>query len=106
MQVNATPATQADTVKLHGEAMYLMNSLSDTFSNSEMRFFYQGIKSQSLPTPQLLSIDHKTPTTNGDWPTRLVIPVVGFIVNFAKLGYKGIQRLFEANCIVYNIFTI
>ena len=46
--------------------------------------------------------DHKTPNKAGNYPTGLLIPATNFTQSFAKIGYKAINVVLDANSIQYD----
>ena len=75
-------------------------------SDNEFEFLNEMIASKTIPPPKLLIKDHKAPNKEGEFPTRLVVPATNFTAGFSKLGYKGIQGMFERNNINYSKRTI
>jgi hypothetical protein len=54
----------------------------------------------------LLIKDHKKPKSDGNYPTRLIIPATNFTACFPKLGYLGIKKIFDRCSVNYTRNTI
>ena len=50
--------------------------------------------------------DHIKPNTNGEFPTRLVIPATNFTATFAKVGYLGMKSILDNHQMDYKKYTI
>jgi len=75
-------------------------------SDKEESFIRQTIESKAIPSPKLLIKDHKNPDTEGNFPTRLVVPATNFTSAFPKTGYLGIKRILDDNKVDYMSKTI
>ena len=51
-----------------------MDAIGLRISKNEVRHINESLKTKAIITPKLLIKDHKILTSNGDFPTRLVIP--------------------------------
>ena len=61
---------------------------------------------KAIPAPKLLIKDHKTLTSKGYLPTKIVIPATNFSATFTNVGYLGLKDVLEKNEINYTGFTI
>ena len=66
-------------------------------SSKEAKFIDQSLDSKAVPSPKLLIKDHKEPDSNGNYPTRLVVPATNFTAAFPKVGYLGIKKILDDN---------
>ena len=78
---------------IFNEGLALALANRSNFLKSEFNYVVGVLESRSLPTPQLLIKNHK-PLRDGEYPTRLVVPVTNFTAGFANLGYWGIKAIF------------
>ena len=62
----------------------------------------QSLATREILSPKLLIKDHKTINENGEFPTRLVIPVTNFTATFSKIGYLGIKRCLDKGKLNYS----
>mgnify|MGYP001787478984 FL=1 len=76
------------------------------FSDKEEQFVQQTIQSKAIPSPKLLIKDHKNPDSEGNFPTRLVVPANNFTSGFPRIGYLGIKRILDNNKVNYMSKTI
>lgn len=54
----------------------------------------------------LIIKDNKKMNKEGDFPSRLIVPVNNFTSTFPKLGYLGIRRKFDSNQVKYETNTM
>ena len=106
LAADAIEIPRSRLTEVKDEAMWLLDSEGRDLSSSELAFIQQSLESCAVPTPLLFIKDHQAPTATGDFRTRFVVPASNFVSALPKLGYKGIQRIFENNGIVTNKFTI
>ena len=64
------------------------------------------ISSRAIPTTTLLIKDHTPTDTQGNFPTRLVVPATNFTAGFPKIGYLGIKRIIDEAGVKYARKTI
>ena len=72
-----------------------MHDFGFQLSKIEVGHVNKLLKTKSIPTPKLLIKDHKNTSTNGKFPTRLIIPATNFTVAFPELGYLGLKALLD-----------
>ena len=53
----------------------------------------QSLAIRAIPYPKLLIKYHKTINEKGEFPARLVIPLMDFTATFSKLKYLGMERI-------------
>eukprot|EP00957_Ditylum_brightwellii_P050142 3801315-Ditylum_brightwellii.AAC.1 len=94
---NAVEIQRSNIVNIHAEAEKYAKSLVGIISTSKMGFLHEGISSKEIPQPQLLIKDHKELESDGEYPTRLVIPATTFTATFSKVGYMAIQHVLDRN---------
>ena len=68
----------------------------------ELSYIQHWIAAKCIPMPRLLIKDHKPPDEAGNYPTRLLIPATNSTQCFAKIGYKAIKAVLDANNIQYD----
>lgn len=79
------------------EAQELLEKFEPLMNKGEYEFIEQFIKTRRIPMPRLLIKDHKPTNDDGTYPTRLLVPATNFTQCFAKLSYKAIKAIFDAN---------
>ena len=84
------------------DANELLLGIEDLLSENEYHFILETINSRAIPTPKLLIKDHKKKDSDGNFPTRLVVPATNFTAAFPKIGYIGIKKIFEHEKINYS----
>ena len=72
-------------------AQDLMKKHKHLMDDRESNYLEQWIGSKQIPTPRLLVKDHKEKNSDGEFPSRLLIPATNFTQCFAKMGYKIIK---------------
>ena len=87
-------------------AQDLMKKHKHLMDDRESNYLEQWIGSKQIPTPRLLVKDHKEKNSDGEFPSRLLIPATNFTQCFAKMGYKIIKRQFDARNVQYNKHTL
>ena len=85
-------------------AKVLVDTLGFIMSLNEMGHINESLKTKSIPTPKLLIKDQKKLTSNGVFPTIIVIPETNLSATFAKVGYLGLKNIFENNEMNYTGF--
>ena len=83
------------------EARELVNGIGFQLSKREVGHINKSLKTKSIPTPKLLIKDHKNPSTNGQFPTRLVITATNFTSTFAKVGYIHMKAILRNHQVYY-----
>ena len=72
-------------------------------SDNKITCLKSTLKTKNIPTPKLIITDHKKKKDKeGDFPSRLIIPVNKFMSAFPRLGYLGIRRIFDTNQVKYE----
>ena len=66
-------------------------------SRRELNAIAHCLEKRSIPTPFLLSKDHKDPLPDGNFPTRFVLPAKSYNSMFAKVAYKAIKEIFDSH---------
>eukprot|EP00957_Ditylum_brightwellii_P205485 15344097-Ditylum_brightwellii.AAC.1 len=97
LEENAVEIHHSNVVKIHEEAERYSENLAGILSPSELCFLREGIASKAIPQPQLLIKDHKDRESNGNFPTRLVIPATTFTATFSEVGYMAIKQVLDRN---------
>ena len=92
--------------KIFEKARELLDEVGFQLSKSEVGHINKSLKTKSIPTPKLLIKDHKKSNTNGEFPTRLVIPATNFIAIFAKVVYLGLKAILDNHQVDYKKYTI
>ena len=72
----------------------------------EIAFLTEKLMSKGVPVPKILVKDHKKPDSDGHYPTRFVCPAANFTAGFPKLGYKGIEKNFKDNEVIFGTRNI
>ena len=75
-------------------------------SKNEVGHINKSLKTKDIPTPKLLIKNHKKLTSDGDFPTMLVIPETNLSATLEKVSYLGLKNVLEKNEINYTRFTI
>ena len=99
---NTTRIDLKDVMKIYKNAMELAKILQPILADKEYNYFTNFLKQQDIPTPKLLVKDHKKRDTDGNFPTRLVVPATNFTAAFRNWGYLGIKSIFDMNDINYS----
>ena len=89
LKQSAREIERAKATGIFEYAKVLVGARGFKMSYNEVGYINKSLKTKSVPTPKLLITDHKTFTSKGDFPTRLVIPATDFSATFAKVGYLG-----------------
>ena len=79
--------------KIFEKARELLDEVGFQLSKREVGHINKSLKTKSIPTPKLLIKDHKNTSTNGKFPTRLIIPEINFTEPFTELVYLGLKAL-------------
>jgi hypothetical protein len=103
---NGKEILRSKLIQVFEDANELLESLAHIMSEDEYSFVKESINSKAIPAPKLLIKDHKEIDDDGNYPTRLVVPATNFTSAFPKLGYIGIQKIFDENKINYSRKTI
>ena len=88
------------------QGLKFLKQLQPHLSIKEYGYLSQSLQSCAVPTPKLAVKDHKKPDTNGNYPTRLIVPAQNFVAAFPKMGYMAIKKIFDDNKIDYKSNTI
>jgi hypothetical protein len=80
-------------VQVLEEVKELLESLEDIMSENKYYFIKESLNSKAIPSPKLLTKDHKEINDDRNYQTRLVVPAINFTPAFSKLGYIGIKRI-------------
>ena len=103
---NAVAIERAKLTEIHDSCSDKLNELQELASDKELAFLDEKIRSKAIPQPKILIKDHKEPDSEGNFPTRLVVPATNFTAGFPKLGYMGIKSIFEENDVSFDSRTI
>lgn len=103
---NAIKSSREKIKEFFKDANDLLDDLEDIVSEDECNFTKETIDSKSIPTLKSPIKDHKDPNEDGDFPTRIVVPAMNFTAGFPKLGFTGIEKIFDKNKIDHMKKTI
>jgi hypothetical protein len=106
LEKDAVPTTHTHLKEVQKEARAKLDTFQDMLSENEYNYIKQTINKASIPTVQLLVKDHKDKDSNGDYPTRLVVPAKNFTAGFPHVGQHGIRHILDRNEIDYSKKTI
>ena len=92
---NGKVIPRSKLIQVLEDANKLLDSLEHIMLEDEYLFVKEALDSKAIPVPNLLITDHKEINSNGNHPTRLVVPATNFTLAFSKLGYIGIKKIID-----------
>ena len=91
---------------LFEETNVFLETLKKVLSVQEDEFLRQSLVTQGIPSPKTLIKEHKKINGRGEFPTRLVIPVINFTATFSKIGYLRIKTVLDKAKLNYSSVSI
>ena len=79
-----------------------MDGVGFQLSKTVLGHIKKSLKTKSIPTPKLMINHHKKLNTNGEFPTRLVIPATKFTTTSTKVGYLGLKSIIDIYLVDYK----
>ena len=98
----ATEISRAAVVELYERSEILLTNNEWMLSDNERGYLTDKIQSKAIPQPKILIKDHKKKGSDGNYPSRLVVPATNFTAGFSQLGYLGIKCILDSNKVKYN----
>jgi hypothetical protein len=84
----------------------LLSQVEELLSKGDIAFLTEKLRSKGVPIPKILVKDHKKTDSDGNYPTGFVCPAANFTAGFPKLGYKGIEKIFMDNKVIFGTRNI
>jgi hypothetical protein len=104
--VNAIELERCKLTEIMEQGRNLLSQVEELLSKGEIAFLTEKLRSKGVPVPKILVKDHKKPDHDGHCPTRFVCPAANFTAGFPKLGYKGIEKIFMDNKVIFGTRNI
>ena len=92
--------------EIYDKAIKLLDKLDPVLDKGEAEYTRAWVKQRRIPTPRLLSKDHKPAQYDGEYPTRMLNPATSFTQCFGNVGYRAVKATFDENRVCYTERTI
>ena len=97
LRSNAIESSRERIENICNDTNKLLDDIEDVIDENGCNFLKETIASKAIPTPKLSIKDHAKPNKDRDFPMRMAIPATNFTSGFPKLGFSGIEKIFDKN---------